>query len=157
VVSIEILASNGDIIRSFTTDSKEKGDKLITKEGGNQFIWDMRYPGFKEFDGMILYSSPNRGPKAVPGDYKVRLTVNGEAMEQPCKIIPDPRLPNTMEDYQKQFDFLMSVRDRVSEAHQAIIDIRATRDDLDYLREKIGSDVQMEDLKQLADQLDEQI
>ncbi len=156
-VKIDILESDGDIIRSYATNSKERGSKLTAKTGGNQFVWNMRYPGFKEFDGMILYSSPNRGPKAVPGDYKVRLTVNGESMEQDFKIIPDPRLPNTADDYQKQFDFLMAVRDRVSEAHEAIIEIRETRGDLDYLREKIGDDAEMLELKELADQLDEEM
>jgi hypothetical protein len=45
-------------------------------------------------------------------------------------------MPNTNEDYQKQFDFLMAVRDQVSKANTAIIDIRTVKEDLDYLKGK---------------------
>ena len=96
-------------------------------------IWDMRYPGFKSFDGMILYSSPNVGPKAVPGTYKVRLTYNEKVMSQDFEILKDPRLSNTQKDYLEQFNFLISVRDQVSIANQTIIDIRKIKKDLKYI------------------------
>ena len=85
---------------------------------------------------MVFYSSPNIGPKAVPGDYKVRLNYNGQLSEQVLTIIKDPRLPNTPSDYQQQFDFLMAVRDQVSRANTAIVDIRTVKKDLDYLKGK---------------------
>ncbi len=153
-VQLEILEKDGDVIRTFSNKAKEKKDKMTVKEGGNQFVWDMRYDGFKAFKGMILYSSPNRGPKAVPGFYTARLTIGEESMEKEFEIAKDPRLPNTQEDYQKQFDYLIGVRDRVSEANQAIIDIRDTREDLDYLREKIGDNPDYEEIKNKADDLD---
>ncbi|MDW3190929.1 MAG: glycosyl hydrolase [Cytophagales bacterium] len=154
-VSIEIMEEDGELIRKFSNRSKNRREKLTTKAGGNRFVWNMRYPGFLEFDGMILYSSPNNGPKAVPGTYIARLTVNGQSMEQEFTIKKDPRLPNTMEDYQKQFDFLISVRDKVSEAHQGIRDIRSTREDLKYLKRKIKDDELLKEIGELADQLDE--
>jgi hypothetical protein len=106
------------------------------KPGGNRLIWNLRYPGFDTFAGMVLYSSPNRGPKAVPGTYKVRLTVNGKQQEQNLTIVKDPRLPNSDADYKAQFDFLMAVRDQVSMANNAISDIRNIKKDLAYLKEK---------------------
>ena len=152
---LEIMEMGGDIIRSYDSKAKRKAEKLMVKKGGNQFIWDMRYPGFVAFKGMIFYSSPNKGPKAVPGTYKARLTINGEAQEQEFTILKDPRLPNTQADYQAQFDYLIKVRDRVSEANQAIIDIRETRGNLDHLRDMIGEETDYQELKQMADELDE--
>jgi hypothetical protein len=96
----------------------------------------MRYPGFKAFDGMIFYSSPNTGPKATPGSYKVKLTVNGSSKEQAFSIVKDPRLPNSQQDYDNQFDFLISVRNEVTRANEAIITIRNIQKDLKYLKEK---------------------
>ena len=152
-VSMKILDSKGDLITTFSNNSKDKKLTIKPKKGGNRMVWDMRYPGFKEFKGMILYSSPNRGPKAMPGNYTVQLTVNGKTMEQPFTILKDPRLPNTMEDYKKQFDFLIKVRDKVSEGHQAIIDIRKTKEDIKYLREKIKGEPEFEQIKKMADEL----
>ena len=165
-VKIDIIDNNNNLIRSFT-NNKEKllsslekpvlsntndieyalsGNNiksLSPKSGGNKLIWDMRYPGFKSFDGMILYSSPNVGPKAVPGTYKVRLTYNNEVMSQDFEILKDPRLSNTQNDYLEQFNFLISVRDQVSISNQSIIDIRKIKKDLQYIIDKSSDNKQL--------------
>jgi len=136
VVKLEIFETDGTLVRSYDNDEKTKGGKIVPKKGGNTFVWDMRYDGFKEFDGMIFYSSPNRGPKAVPGTYSAKLTVNKQVEEINFEVIADPRLPNTAEDYQKQFDFLIKVRDEVSKANQAIIDIRKMKRSLSDIKKE---------------------
>jgi photosystem II stability/assembly factor-like uncharacterized protein len=141
-VQLDILEMDGSLIQSFATGTKENKlnpaalKPLKVVKGGNRFIWNMRYPGFKAFDGMIFYSSPNTGPKAVPGMYKVKLTVNGVSQEQEFKIVKDPRLSNSQKDYNNQFEFLITVRDEVSKANEAIIKIRNIQKDLKYLEEK---------------------
>jgi hypothetical protein len=117
----------------------------------------MRYDGFKEFPGMVLYSSPNIGPKAIPGAYIARLVVGKDTSTQVVNIIKDPRLSNTDADYKKQLDFLLSTRDKVSEAHQAIIDIRKIKDDLDYINNKIKDDAKKEDLRKEISALKEKL
>ena len=93
----------------------------------------------------------------MPGNYRARLTVNGQSMEQNFEIVKDPRLPNTAEDYQKQFDYLIGVRDKVSEAHQAILDIRETKSDIDYLNNKISDDQTYEDIRRMAKELKKEL
>ena len=156
-VKLHILEMEGDTIQVFSNQSKEKKSKLKVKAGGNTLVWDMRYPGFKEFKGMILYSSPNKGPKAIPGTYQAVLTVNGNPVAQNFSIVKDPRLPNSKEDYQKQFDFLISVRDKVSEAHGAIIRIRKTRKDLEYVKEKVAGKPSAKALVERVNALDEKM
>ncbi|MEM6697169.1 MAG: glycosyl hydrolase [Bacteroidota bacterium] len=133
-VSLEIMELDGTVIESFTKE------KLKTEKGGNRFVWNMRYPGFKTFPGMILYSSPNRGPKAVPGKYKAKLSMNDASVEQEFEILKDPRIETTLAEFQQQFDFLIDVRDRVSEAHQVMLSIKDLRKDLNYINEKLGKD-----------------
>ena len=65
----------------------------------------MRYPGFKTFKGMVFYSSPNVGPKVIPGKYNLRLTYNEEVTDQEFEVIKDPRLNNTQEDFRKTARF----------------------------------------------------
>ncbi|MBT8178098.1 MAG: glycosyl hydrolase [Eudoraea sp.] len=141
-VRIEIREANGTLIQDFSNHAKEDKNNpastkpLKVKTGGNRFIWNMQYPGFSAFKGMVLYSSPNRGPKAVPGTYKAVLHYNSEIAEADLTIVKDPRLPNSQQDFQEQFDFLMAVRDQVSRANQAIVEIRRVKRDLDYLKGK---------------------
>ncbi len=159
-VSIEILQMDGSVIRRFSNVAKEdklnpEADKpLEVTPGGNRLIWDMRYPGYKTFEGMVFYSSPNNGPKAVPGDYKVRLNYNGQTSEQVLTIVKDPRLPNSSSDYKKQFDFLIAIRDQVSRANSAIVEIRAVKKDLDYLK---GKPELKKDLKDMIEEFESKL
>jgi len=136
-VSIEIMEMNGDIIQTFSNKSKDRATQLKVSKGGNRFVWNMRYSGYKTFPGLVFYSSPNIGPKAVPGKYKARLTANGQVTEQEFEIVKDPRVPTTQQEFQDQFDFLSKVRDKVSEAHQGILDIRKIKTDLNYVKTKV--------------------
>lgn len=151
-VTLDILEMDGTLIRSYAnTASPDKmkpssTQKLEVKKGGNRMVWNMRYPGYEEFKGMIFYSSPNVGPKVVPRDYKVRLTYNGNTMEQTFSIEKDPRIPLTQDDFQQQFDFLMAVRDQVTRANKAIINIRDIKKDLAYLKEKTTDNTEIKNL-----------
>jgi photosystem II stability/assembly factor-like uncharacterized protein len=145
-VKLEFLETNGSLIKSFSNKAKEKADQLTAIAGGNRFVWDMRYPGYKSFPGLVFYDSRNAGPKAVPGKYKVRITVNGQLQEQEFEILKDPRINTTPEEFQAQFDFLIKVRDKVTEANQGVIDIRKIKDDLGSLKNKISAEPQYKEL-----------
>lgn len=141
VVSMEVLSKDGAVIKRFASDvdaESKDGLSLDAKQGANLFVWDMRYPDAVSFDGLILYSANTKGPKAVPGTYTARLTVNGESVTQDFEILKDPRVLSSQADLQAQFDFLLAVRDKLSDANQAVIDIRKLRADIDYLRAKLG-------------------
>jgi hypothetical protein len=129
------MEPDGTLIKEVS--SKGKSSALSATKGGHQYNWNMRYDGFKEFDGMVLYSSPNRGPKAVPGSYMAELIVNQKVEKAEFKVNADPRMSTTQEEYQQQFDYLISVRDQVSRAHQAITDIRELKADIDYMKSKL--------------------
>lgn len=139
--SIEILESDGTLIKRFATDAEEDAEKFEAEAGANLFVWDMRYPDAVSFEGIILYSSNTKGPVAVPGTYRARLNYGGASVEQEFEILKDPRVLSSERDLQAQFDFLIKVRDKLSEANQAVIDIRKLYDDLDYLEGKLeGND-----------------
>ena len=156
-VSLEIKDANGNTIQKFTNKTKDKKQKLKVKKEENRFVWDLRYKGFKEFKGMVLYSSPNRGPRAVPGDYTAILTVDEKSETQSFKIEKDPRLPNTDDDYEKQLDFLLGVRDKVSEAHQAMTDIKSVRSDIEYFKNKLDGKDEYKELLGLTDELEKEM
>ena len=152
-VTLRIEDSEGNEIQTFSNQAKENRQKLKVKKDMNRFVWDMRYPGFKEFEGMILYSSPNRGPKATPGHYTAILEVEEGESEVKFEIKKDPRMSTTDEEYVRQKDFLIEVRDRVSEAHQAMIDIRSIKEDIDYFNNKLKDKPRFEKLLSLAAEL----
>ena len=137
VVSLEILEADGSLVKRFASDADGDAPSLDVNAGANLFVWDMRYPDALSFDGLILYSSNTRGPLAVPGTYRARLSIGNASVEQTFEILPDPRIDASIADLQAQFDFLIAVRDKLSDAHQAVIDVRTVRADLDYLEGKL--------------------
>lgn len=129
---IEFLDKAGNLIREFSSKGIEK-DTLKYKLGANEFNWNLRVPEAKGFEGMIMWSGPLRGPKVVPGEYIVKLTVDGKSEQQSFKVLPDLRYEASQEDLQAQYDFLLQVRDKLTETHEAIISIRQYRDKLNAL------------------------
>ncbi len=159
-VSIEIKEKDGKLIQRFSNTAKlnklnpQADIPLDVKSGSNRLIWNMRYPGYKEFEGMVFYSSPNIGPKAIPGEYIICLNYNGANKQQILKIVKDPRLKNNDQDYKDQFEFLISVRNQVSKANSAIIKIHNIQKDLNYLKLKDGL---AEEIKEHINQFEKEL
>jgi photosystem II stability/assembly factor-like uncharacterized protein len=167
--SIEILDSNGNLVKRISSkpeddeesedaeESDEEDGKLLKAEAGaNRFVWDMRYPDAVSFEGLVLYSSNTKGPVAVPGTYRARLNFDGQNVEQEFEILKDPRVLSSQADLKAQFDFLINVRDKLSEANQAVIDIRKMYDDFDYLEAKLEGKPESEQLLEAIASLREQ-
>jgi hypothetical protein len=73
---------------------------------------------------MILWGGSTNGPAALPGQYQVRLTVDGEVQTKPLVVRRHPLRSATDADLKEQFDLAIQIRDKVSEANNAVIRIR---------------------------------
>ena len=126
--------------------------KPTTKPGMNRFVWDLRYAEATKFPGMILWGGSTRGPNAVPGTYTIELVVDGHTETAKALIKPDPRVTSTPEDYRKQFELALQIRDKFSEANQAVIDIRQAKSQLASYGAKADPKLAAE-AKKIADSL----
>ncbi len=147
-VTLAFFDTDGKLIQKFSNRSGKdsKTGKLEVTENMNRFIWDMRYPKAESFDGMILWWASLNGPKALPGKYQVKLTVNNQSSQADFEILPDPRSTATAADLKAQFDFLISVRDKLSETNLAVKNIREVRKQIKLVTEKMKEDESMKDV-----------
>ena len=143
MVGNPVLSNPNDIDNSLSSDNLES---LSPKNGGNRLIWDMRYPGFKSFEGMVLYSSPNVGPKVIPGKYNIKMTYNDLTFREEFEIVKDPRVKISQADYQDQLEFLIDVRDEVSRANQQIIDIRSIKNNMSFILDKTKDNFELKEM-----------
>jgi hypothetical protein len=150
VASLEILEIDGKLIKKFATkpDKKAKEEQLKMKPGMNRHVWNMRYADAEGFDGLIMWAASLTGPKAIPGKYKAKLTVNGKSSETEFEIVKDPRTSGTVADIKAQFDFSIAVRDKLSDTHKAIKKIRAAREQLNRVTEPMKG---KEDMKEVTE------
>jgi hypothetical protein len=112
--------------------------RVTTDVGLNRFIWDLRYADSVRFPGMILWSGEMRGPRVSPGMYQVKLTVDGKTMTENFEVKSDPRLTTSPADFAKQLEFGLKIRDKVTETHNAIIQIRDVRKQVDDLLKRLA-------------------
>ena len=78
----------------------------------------------------------------------MRLTVGDATQEQPVTIAPDPRSAATADDFRAQEALQLQIRDKLSETNEAIVQLRAVRDQVDlWVKRAEGRD----DLKQIPE------
>ena len=99
-----------------------------TAAGLNRVTWNLEYAGPTTFPGMVLWGATTSGPVALPGNYEVRLTVDGQSQTQPLIVRKHPWRAVSDEDLVEQFDVAMQIRDKVSEANTAVVRIRRIKE-----------------------------
>jgi photosystem II stability/assembly factor-like uncharacterized protein len=152
-VTVEFLDSTGGLIKRFSTrGTRERGDRIDTLVAGlNRFVWDARYADASTFQGIVMWGGNTRGPVAPPGGYQVRLSVGGRSWTRRFAILPDPRLGTTPEDYARQFELLISIRDRLTDAHDAVVRIRDLKEQLEAISQRLRDMAGTEAIRQRAD------
>lgn len=113
--------------------------------------WDLRYPGPETFPDLIFWAAGTEGPVAPPGSYSVRLTVDGEEIRtEDFRIGKDPRLTHIANaELEEQFELAMAIRDRTSEANEAVVQVRSLKEEVDDRLEQ----TEREDIHEVADEL----
>ncbi|HKP31648.1 MAG TPA: hypothetical protein VJT83_02940 [Chitinophagaceae bacterium] len=154
--SISIYNKDHQLIKTFSTDSKEADSKLEVNKGMNQFVWNMNYPAADRIDGMILWNGVPGGIKAAPGDYFARIKAGKDSTELPFTVKADPNYKISQADYEEQYSFLTKVRDKFNEVQKAIKDIRALRTQINDFSARSGKDMPKE-IKQLGDSINKKL
>ena len=132
------VAKDGAPIRTWATDDKD--NELELKPGGQTINWDLQYPDGVKVPGMILWWAGTGGPTALPGEYTVTLERGDERQERTFLVKADPRVEASTEDQLAQFTFMREVQEKVSEAHQAILDLRDVRTQVKAFQDRLPED-----------------
>jgi photosystem II stability/assembly factor-like uncharacterized protein len=170
-VTLEILDQKGQVVRKYppkTQPGDEGGDDegfgprpaqrgLPAEAGLNRFVWDLNYEGASRVPRSPLWGGSTDGPEALPGNYQVRLTVNGKQYTAPLEIVRDPRLKTTQQELEKQFDLLLKVRERITQAHDTVNQIRDIRAQITALNKRLENQPQAKTVADAGKQLDKKM
>jgi hypothetical protein len=156
-VSIAILDSSGAVIRSYANSAEDEKKReqaqgeeepsfggprarVGLKKGHNRLIWDLRHADAATVPGLILWAGSTRGPRAAPGRYQVRLTVDDESLTRTFAVKRDPRLTGVSDaDLVEQFTLAKQISDRVSEANATVVRIRQLKEQIAERLAKINA------------------
>ena len=143
-LKIEILDARNQVVNRLSSVAREpdysseyddpedfKKAALPTEPGVQRAVWNLTWEGAKKITrGKIDTGDPSEGPRAVPGPYTVRLTVDGRTLNSPVKILPDPRGGVSPADLDSQVTFALRVRDNISRVTRLVDQLRSVRDQL---------------------------
>jgi photosystem II stability/assembly factor-like uncharacterized protein len=148
-VTLEILDAKGALVRRVSssdpsvppadTDSVpwywiRPPQSLASSAGAHRFVWDLHYtpaPGARTSYPIaaIVRNTPPAysSPWVMPGQYVVRLTVNGRNTTQPLTVRMDPRVKTSPADLEQQFALSKELYDGVASANAALEELHALR------------------------------
>ncbi|HEY6307060.1 MAG TPA: glycosyl hydrolase [Candidatus Angelobacter sp.] len=172
-ITLEILDQKGQVIRKYPAKQQPGAEvpgeeegfgrgaqrPLPTEAGLNRFVWDMRYEGASRVPQSPLWAGNTDGPVAIPGTYQVRLTVQGKSYTAPLEIKPDPRVVthSNQQDQEKQLDLLLKIRERVTQAHDTVNQIRDIRAQINALNKRLEGQPQAKAVAEAGKQLDKKM
>jgi photosystem II stability/assembly factor-like uncharacterized protein len=110
--------------------------KLTRKAGLNRFVWDARYAVVDIVPDAILWGYTG-GPKAAPGTYQVRLTVDGFTQTQPLRVLKDPRTSATSADFDEQLELMLDIRADLDRIFGGVRTARALREQARALAQRL--------------------
>jgi hypothetical protein len=116
----------------------------------------MVYPPAEKIEGQILWHGNVPGPKAAPGNYSFKIKTDKDSAEGNFVIKANPVYKLSQQDYEDQFNFLITVRDKFTEIQKAIKTIRDIRKQIGDFTDKQGDGLPKE-IKQQADTINKQM
>jgi photosystem II stability/assembly factor-like uncharacterized protein len=152
-VTLDIFDASDKLVRRFVSGpSKEaphpplaiaerwlpKPMPLESTAGSHRFVWDLRWGrsganGGEEEEG---FGAP-RGPRAVPGSYQVKLTVDGVSFTQSLQVQMDPRAQVTPAELNEQLRLGLEVFAEVQRSRKTLAEMGAVRKRLTEVKAKV--------------------
>ena len=143
-VTLEIYDPVGKLVRRYTSGARKEAphpplaiaERWIPKPavlenaaGAHRFVWDLRWASaganaaIEEEEGRGV----PRGPRAVPGEYQLKLIVDGTAFNQPLKLEMDPRSHATVAELDEQLRVGLEIFSEVQNARKTLAQIAALK------------------------------
>ena len=155
-LSLSFFEKEGKHIKTFSTkpDESQDEEKFKAVKGANSFNWNMQYPDAEKVKGMILWWASLKGPKALPGEYIVKMDLNGnQVAEQTFNLLLDPRSTASKEDLVAQFNFIIEIQEKLTEIHKTLKNITKIKAQVNQLKSSISDKEKNKEIIELADKI----
>ena len=160
-VTLEILDAQGKLVRRYASTDKPKvteadlaktvdvplywlrKPKILSAAAGmHRWLWDLRYPSpettHHEYPiSAIPHDTPRLplGPIVVPGEFTVRLSVNGHSFTEPLTVKLDPRLKVQPGSLEEQLQLETHLASLMNAGYEAVGEARSLLDGLNKTSE----------------------
>jgi len=170
VVTLEVLDSAGKLTRRYSSSDKapqidpKRVDfptswihlpkPLSAEPGFHRFVWDEHYQAARGGNLTAAVFRGGGGPWALPGDYTVKLTVNGQSHTQPLTVKMDPRVTTPLSDLALQFKTAVEINAAQAEISVAFGEANRLHEQLQALNSNFAKEKGRKALAGEVDALD---
>ncbi len=162
LVTLEILDEAGNLVRRYSSaDQPDSIEKLAAEHpipmywvrptqilsgaaGMHRFVWNLHHtpPKALEYEfpiSAILRDTPKYplGAWVLPGNYTVKLTVDGRSYTRPLTVRMDPRIKTSLEDLRKQYEMQLGASQGMDESYEALEQAKSVREQLKQIAPKV--------------------
>jgi photosystem II stability/assembly factor-like uncharacterized protein len=160
-VTLDILDDQGQLLRRYaSTDKPPSMEKLVAghpipmywvrptqilsgEAGMHRFVWNLHYPRPEALEtefpiSAIVHDTPEYplGAWVLPGNYTVKLTVDGKSYTQPLVVRMDPRITTPLDDLRKQHDMEIGATEGMNDSYESLEQVQSVRAQLKDLTAK---------------------
>ncbi len=157
-VTIDILDAKGAVVRHYSSaDQPEQTPEQLAKQliplywvrmpkqlatsaGMHRWVWNLRYakpvsPSSQYPISAVPHDTPKipQGPFVMPGQYTVKLTVNGHSQTAPLTVKMDPRVKITPAGLQQFFSLQMRLSSLLTKTSQAAMQAHSVSQQLEKI------------------------
>jgi hypothetical protein len=162
IVSLEIIDADDKLVRKYSSADppyatrEELSKQLIplywlkmpeslpSQPGMHRWVWDLRYstPVATRYEypiSAVPHETPRvpQGALALPGTYKVRLTVDGRSMTASLTVKIDPRVRATPADLEGNFQLESKLSAIVNSSSEASLQAHSIREQAEKLSKSL--------------------
>src|SRR5215471_10738294 len=162
-VTLEIFDGRQQMVRRYSSADKPEPIEKTAKEhpipmywvrpeqilsaqaGMHRLAWDFHYAPPESLEHEFPISAAPHdtvkyplGAWALPGNYTVKLTVDGKNYTQPLSVKMDPRITTSLPDLRKQFEMQSGSVDGMNQSYEALGQVRSLRAQLKERAVKAG-------------------
>lgn len=161
-LKLEVLDANKTLLRSYTNKKPKdfktwpggpsKPEVLPAKKGYHRFTWNFRRESLPAVDNVFVYGNYG-GARVGPGEYTLKLSLNGSSSETQVKVLPNPKVNATMDDFKDQQAVLLQIENTIKDIHEAVIQMRSAKKQLQGYSKLLEDNETAKPLLELGDSL----
>jgi photosystem II stability/assembly factor-like uncharacterized protein len=150
-VKLEIFDAHHELVRSFSSEAPRESHRppvpiaerwfpspqMVEKSTGmHRLVWNLAWGAELSSSGEEEEYFAPHAPRAAPGEYEVRLTVDGKTWTEPLRVTMDPRSTATPQELTEQVKLGRQIFAEALQSRKALSAIRAVQKQLADIQPK---------------------
>ena len=164
-LSLDVL-QDSEVVRSYSNQAQKdfrswpggpvKPEVLPSKAGYHRFTWDFKREAIPSINNVFVFGG-HAGSSVAPGNYTLRLALEGDSTTTAVTILPNPAITSTPEDFKEQQSMLVEIEQTLRDMHTSVNQMRSAKAQLAHYAKLLSKIEAADTLLTIGSNLEERI